>query len=147
MSVAGRSFGSGPSTRHVRLKKVLVVDRDPFWGHAVRTALEQSGFYLNLVAEPSEGRRRAFERTYDLVILSDSLGEGAIQAVVDEMAQRPSSPPVLIVAREGRLRRGPEGDGVPVFSILRRPCTIEEVVDAARALAGSPWEEPPPRGA
>ena len=147
MSVAGRSLGGSPSTRHVRLKKVLVVDPDPFWGQAMRAALEQCGFYLNLVAQPAEGRRRAFERTYHLVVLSDSLGEGAIQAIVDEMAQRRSAPPVLIVARQGCLRKGPESDGVPVFSILRRPCTIEDVVDAARALAGSPWEEPPPRGA
>lgn len=147
MSVAGRSIGGSPSTRHVRLKKVLVVDRDPFWGQVLRSALEQSGFYLNLVAQPSEGRRRAFERVYDLVVLSDSLGEGVIQAIVDEMGQRPSTPPVLIVAREGCLKKGPETDGVPVFSILRRPCTIEDVVDAARALAGSPWREPPQRGA
>lgn len=146
MSVAGRSFGGSPSTRHVRLKKVLVVDRDPFWGQAIRSALEQSGFYLNLVAQPAEGRRRAFERAFDLVVLSDSLGEGVIQAIVDEIGQRRSPPPVLIVARAGRLRRGPETEGVPVFSILRRPCTIEDVVDAARALAGPPWEEPP-RGA
>jgi DNA-binding response OmpR family regulator len=146
MSVAGRSIGHGPSTRHVRLKRVLVVDKDPFWGQALRSALEQSGYYLNLVVEPAEGRRRAFERTYDLVVLSDSLGEGVIQAIVDEIGQRRSAPPVLIVARVDCLRRRPETAGVPIFSILRRPCAIENVVDAARALAGSPWEEPP-RGA
>ncbi len=136
MSVTGHSLGERPSTRHVRLKKVLVVDRDPFWGQAIQAALEQSGYYLNRVSEPWEGRRRAFERAYDLVVPCDSLGEGAIHAIMDELTRRRESPPVLVVGSAGR-----KVEGVPVFSILQRPCTIEEVVDAVRALAGAPWDE------
>jgi DNA-binding response OmpR family regulator len=138
MSVSGHSLGERPSTRHVRLKKVLVVERDPFWGQAIQTALEQCGYYLNRVSEPWEGRRRAFERAYDLVILGDSLGDGAIHAILEEMMRRPEMPPVLVV---GAMKRKPEADAAPVLSMLRRPCTIEDVVDAARALAGSPWDQ------
>jgi DNA-binding response OmpR family regulator len=128
-------------TRHVRLRKVLVVDRDTFWGPAIRLALEESGYYLNLVADPQEGGRRALERAYDLVIVSASVGQGALQGILETLARRVKPPCVIVLAGADELRMQKDLQGVPCLSILRRPCAIEDVVDAARALIGVPWSD------
>jgi DNA-binding response OmpR family regulator len=141
MATAGHSLEERPSTRHVRVKKILVVDRDEYWGPAMRLALEECGYYLNLVREPAEGRRRAFERVYDLVIVSASMGEAAVRAILAELGRRGVPPPVVVVAGAGELRNRAVLETVPCVSLVRRPCPVEDVVDAARALVGDPWED------
>jgi len=128
-------------TRVVRLRKVLVVDRDAFWGPAIRLALEESGYYLNLVTDAQEGCRRALERAYDLVIVSASVGPGALQGILETLSKRVSPPGVILLAGADELRMQKDLEGVPSLSILRRPCAIEDVVDAARALVGAPWSD------
>jgi len=123
------------------LRKILIVDRDEFWGPSMSLALEESGYYLNRVADPAEGRRRAFERVYDLVVLSGSLGEPAIASMIGALARLTRPPAVLVVAREEELRGRGALALVPCLSFLRRPCRTEEVVDAARALIGAPWTD------
>ena len=62
MAAASYDPGSRPPTRCVRLLKVLVLDRDATAGTAVRLALEEAGYYLNLVSDVHEGCRRVQER-------------------------------------------------------------------------------------
>jgi DNA-binding response OmpR family regulator len=130
-----------PVTRFGRLRKILVLDGDPFWGPAIRLALEETGYYLNLVADPREGCRRVLERAYDLVIVSASLGHGALQAVLELVARRVTPPGVIVLAGADELRNQRDYPGVPRLSILRRPCAVEDVVDAARTLVGAPWTD------
>ncbi|HZE98491.1 MAG TPA: hypothetical protein VE981_15775 [Planctomycetota bacterium] len=131
----------GPPSGFTRLRKILVVDRDQFWGPAIRLALEEAGYYPNLVAEPREGCRRVLERAYDLVIVSASLGQGALQAILELVARRVTPPSVIVLAGVDELRMQKDFQGVPCLSILRRPCAVEDVVDAARALVGAPWTD------
>ena len=130
-----------PPTRFARLRKILVVDKDEFWGPSIRLALEETGYYLNLVAEPREGCRRVLERAYDLVIVSASVGQGALQAILELLARRVTPPSVIVLAGADELRMQKDHPGVPVLSILRRPCAVEDVVDAVRALVGAPWTD------
>ena len=130
-----------PPTRFARLRKILIVDKDEFWGPSIRLALEESGYYLNLVAEPREGCRRVLERAYDLVIVSASVGQGAIQAILELLARRVTPPGVIVLAGADELRMQTDHPGVPVLSVLRRPCAVEDVVDAVRALVGAPWTD------
>ena len=130
-----------PPTRCVRLRKVLIVDRDAFWGPAIRLALEESGYYLNLVADAQEGCRRGLERAYDLVVVSASMGQGPLLSILDALARRVKPPAVIVLAGADELRMRKDLEGVPCLSILRRPCAIEDVVDAARALVGVPWSD------
>jgi DNA-binding response OmpR family regulator len=129
------------SSRYGRLRKILVLDRDPFWGPAIRVALEETGYYLNLVADPREGCRRVLERAYDLVIVSSSLGQGAIQAILELSARRVTPPGVIVLAGADELRVVKDYPGVPSITVLRRPCAVEEVVDAARMIVGAPWTD------
>jgi hypothetical protein len=48
---------------------------------------------------------------------------------------------MLILAGSDELRKATESLGVPSLSILRLPCAVEEIVDAARALVGVPWTD------
>ena len=138
---AAQEFDPRPPTRCVRLHKVLVIDRDAFWGPAIRLALEDAGYYMNLVADPREGCRRALERAYDLVIVSASVGTGAVLGIVESLSRRITPPCMLILAGSEELRMEKDPLSVPSLSILRLPCPVEEIVDAARALVGVPWSD------
>jgi DNA-binding response OmpR family regulator len=141
MSAEEKTPDYRPPTRFARLRKILVVDKDEFWGPSIRLALEESGYYLNLVAEPREGCRRVLERAYDLVIVSASVGQGAIQAILELLARRVTPPGVIVLAGADELAMQKDHPGVPVLSVLRRPCAVEDVVDAVRALVGAPWTD------
>src|SRR5439155_1330628 len=108
-----------------------------FWGPAIRMALEESGYYLYLVTDAQEGCRRSRERVFDLVVASASLGQAALQAILESLARRVSPPAVLVLAGADELG-APE---LPALAILRRPCAVEDVVDAVRALVGVPWTD------
>jgi DNA-binding response OmpR family regulator len=141
MSYAGGSPGAKPPTRTGILRKILVIDRDEYWGPAVSLALEEIGYYLNWVKEPGEGRRRAFERVYDLVILSDSLGEPAVHSILEALSGHLRRPSVIVMTgAEATKGREPSCGGARC-SILRRPCKVEDVVDAVRSLVGVPWSD------
>ena len=141
MSPDEKRHDPNSSSRYGRIRKILVLDGDPFWGPAIRAALEETGYYLNLVAEPREGCRRVLERAYDLVIVSASVGPGALQAILELVARRVTPPGVILLAGEDELRMPKEVPGVPRLSILRRPCPVESVVDATRTLVGAPWTD------
>jgi DNA-binding response OmpR family regulator len=141
MSTAGGSLGAKPPTRAGILRKILIVDRDEYWGPAMSLALEEIGYYLNRVKDAGEGRRRAFERVYDLVVLSDSLGEPAIASILEALDRHARPPSVIVVAGAGEMKGRERYAEVPSLSILRRPCRVEDVVDAARALIGAPWSD------
>jgi DNA-binding response OmpR family regulator len=128
-------------TRCVRLRKVLVIDRDAFWGPAIQAALEETGYYLNLVADAREGCRRAMERAYDLVIVSASMGMGALVGILESLSHRISPPCVIVLAGADELRMEKDQLGVPCLSILRPPFAVEDVVDTARTLVGVPWSD------
>jgi len=141
MADPGHSLEDRPSTRHVRVKKILIVDRDEYWGPAMRLALQECGYYLNLVRDSVEGRRRAFERLYDLVVLSASMGEVTVRTILGELGRHGTPPPVIVVAGAEEIKDRAALQAVPCVSMVRRPCPVEEVVDAARALIGEPWED------
>lgn len=142
MAATSHPLHDRPSTRRVRIKKVLLVDADPVQGPAIRQALEEAGYYLNHVTSPAEARRRESERLYDLVVMSAALGEGVLGVLIDELGRRESPPPVLILAGAEGLRRRADMDGVTCLMVLRAPFRPEDTAQAVRTLAGPPWEEP-----
>jgi DNA-binding response OmpR family regulator len=141
MSQVGTAHSDRPPTRSARIQRILVVDRDPRSGAAMRLALEEAGYYLNLVRDPQEGRRRLFERVYELTLLSASLGEVAVRAILASAARLAQPPAAIVAAAEGELGSLEEAVRGPRLRILRRPCGREELLGAARALVGEPWTE------
>src|SRR3982751_4304324 len=100
-------------SRYGRIRKILVLDRDPFWGPAIRLALEETGYYLNLVTDPREGCRRGLERAYDLVVVSASVGLGPLLSILEALAKRANPPGVIVLAGADELRMQKELQGVP----------------------------------
>jgi DNA-binding NtrC family response regulator len=141
MSTTRRRYEPRPATRVARLRKVLVVDPDPYWGPALRLALEEAGYYPNQVGDAVQGACRAVERAYDLVVVSASIGEAPLQAFLAGLAKRNPLPKVLVIAGPEELSFQKDFHGVPCLSLLRRPCVADEVVDAARILVGLPWSD------
>lgn len=143
MTMTARQMHGGgpPSTRKIRVKKILMVDPDPARGSDVADALESLGYYLNRVAVAAEGRRRVAERVYDLVVLGADLGEAVLPVIVDELTGRPSPPPVLVLAGPDGLKRRADLDGVTCVMVLRGPISPGDAVEAVRTLIGGPWEE------
>ena len=147
--VAGRSSPASRGTQGGKYGQhfegfgppVLIVDPDSFWGPAIKLALEEIGYYLNLVTDPAEGCRRSQERAYDLVIASASLGQSALNGILETLARRVSPPCVIVLAGAEELRMRKDLEGVPCLTVLRRPCAVEDVVDATRALVGEPWTD------
>jgi DNA-binding response OmpR family regulator len=148
MSMTARSMHGGgpPSTRKIRVRKILLVDPDLDRASGVADALEALGYYLNRVTVAAEGRRRAAERVYDLVVLGADLGEGVLPVIVDELGGRASPPPVLVLAGPDGLKRRADLDGVTCVMVLRGPISPGDAVEAVRTLIGGPWEERKPKG-
>ena len=135
MSVSPSAPEGRTPTRLVRMRKILVIDRDPAWGPAIRLALEESGYYLNLVTDPSEGFRREMERAYDLVVVSSSVGAAGVRSVVDGRLRR-SNPPAALVLADAAAAPAEKR-----LIVLRRGCDLKEIVDAAQTLIGVPWTD------
>jgi DNA-binding response OmpR family regulator len=141
MATEEKRHDPNASSRYGRIRKILVLDRDPFWGPAIKAPLEDMGYYLNLVADPREGCRRVLERAYDLVIVSASVGPGALQAILELAARRVTPPSVIVLAGADEFQGQKDHPGVPCLLVLRRPCAVEDVVNEARALVGAPWTD------
>ena len=143
MTMTARQMHGGgpPSTRKIRVKKILLVDPDLARGNDVADALDSLGYYLNRVTVAAEGRRRVAERVYDLVVLGADLGEAVLPVIVDELTGRPSPPPVLVLAGPDGLKRRADLDGVTCVMVLRGPISSGDAVEAVRTLIGGPWEE------
>jgi two-component system, OmpR family, copper resistance phosphate regulon response regulator CusR len=141
MALAEMASGGKAPTRYGRLRKVLVVDSDPAEGDAVSKALDEAGYYLNLVRDPVEGARRCLERAYDLVIVSASLGQAALLGILETVARRNPPPAVVVLAGPAELSMRKDHEGVPCLTLLRKPAAPAEIAEAARILVGPPWTE------
>lgn len=130
-----------PPTRHYRIKKVLVVDRDAVWASQMRDALQECGYYLNQITDVREARRRVFERVYDLVVLSTSLGRSHLEEIFREMGKHADPPQVLLLAAPGDACTYEDPSLVPSVTLLRYPVDLDDVIYVSKALLGSPWED------
>ena len=130
-----------PPTRHYRIKKILIADRDAVWGAQTRDALQECGYYINQITDPQEAKRRVYERRYDLVVLSTSIGRTHLESIFREMGKHGEPPQVLLLAPPGDACTYEDPDIVPSVTILRYPVDLEDIVYVSKALLGSPWED------
>ena len=130
-----------PPTRHYRIKRVLVADRDIIWAGQMRDALQECGYYLNQITDAREAKRRVFERVYDLVVLSTALGRTHLEDIFQEMGKHADPPQVLLLAAPGDACTYEDPVAIPSVTILRYPVDLEDVVYVSKALLGSPWED------
>lgn len=140
MGVYEHAFERNPSTRHARLKRLLVVDQDEEWAEPLRDALAEAGYRLSLAAGAHEAIRQLLDHTPDLVVVSTLVGDRALDTLLSEFQSCATPPPVLLVAGLRGERRWEAWRTLPCVSIIRQPFRMGDVVEAARALVGDPWE-------
>ena len=118
---------------------VLVVDDEPLIAMALEAALEDAGYRVATAANGRQGLERLAEAPRpDLVLLDMMMPVMNGPAMLAAMAADPAlrAIPVIIVSSlpEVAVRARAQG----VASILRKPYTAEQVLDAiARALGGA----------
>jgi PleD family two-component response regulator len=134
MAASEYALAPRPPSRNVRIKRVLIIDRDDSWYRASQEMLVLRGYRVSRAVGVEDARRQVLERPPDLVLLSASVGEILLNALAEDFRGRPLPPLMLVVA--GREGPGSKVEGV---SVLRLPHTSEELGGAVAALIGSPW--------
>jgi DNA-binding response OmpR family regulator len=141
MAIHGEYPHERPETRHVRFKKILVVDRDGDWGLPVRETLAASPYLTRHVADIGEGACSIGRSEPDLVVISSLVGDHSLQMLLRELESLATPPPVLLLAYLHGESRWSPWRSLPCISILRTPFTMHDVLEGVRALIGEPWED------
>ncbi len=139
MPRAGFSLEEHPPTRHLRYKRILVVDPEDQWSRPIRDALEDCGFYVYAASGPREGARRFSDRAADLLVVSTFGGDRALRHVLEELQALSEPPPVLVVAALNGEMRWEAWQALPRVTRIRQPFTIDDIVQAARSVLGNCW--------
>jgi DNA-binding response OmpR family regulator len=141
MNNPGVSGGERPATRHVRFKEILLVEEDETWALALKDALSEGGFRVNLALSPSEAVRSLRRKSPDLVAVSALLGDEASELLLHELECLKLPPPVLLVGPRAGEKRWENWKALPVLSSVGQPFDLADVRQAARAILGSAWED------
>ena len=133
-------LGSGPSpeTRRVRFKEILVIDHWPF---AIGEALEEARYRLLPRVDLNRALHSVGRRGLDLVVVSDLVGDRALEALLEELRALDVPPPTVLVASLQGLKRWEAWRALSNTSIVCSPFRMEDVLEAVRAQIGDPWED------
>jgi DNA-binding response OmpR family regulator len=141
MDTHGHSLGERPSTRHVRYKKVLLVDHHEGWGEPILDVLTDRGYKV-VVASGAGAAANAMDRgPVDLVVVCAMVGEEMMTKLLEYLQGEACPPPVLLVAALHGDHRWEAWRQLPCTAVLRPPYTMADVVEAVKALVGSPWQD------
>lgn len=140
MSDTGASRQEGPATRHVRFKEILVVEDDETWALALQDALSGGGYRVNLTMSLYDAVR-AVRKSPDLVLVSALVGDQVSEALLREIESVKLPPPVLLVGTRKGEARWEAWKSLPCLSKVGQPFQLVDVLEAARAILGSPWED------
>jgi DNA-binding response OmpR family regulator len=141
MSNPVESRRDGPATRHIRFKEVLLIDEDETWGLALQDALSAGGYRVHLAVSLYDTVREVRKKLPDLMVISALLGNHVSESLLREIEGISLPPPVLLVgARTGEVR-WEAWKSLPCLSTVPQPFKLTDVLEAASALLGSPWED------
>lgn len=141
MSHSGETRREGPATRHVRFKDVLLVEEDETWALALKDALSAGGYRVNLALGLPEAVAALRRKSPELLLVSALLGEQASESLLRELEGRRVPPPVLLVGTRRGESRWEAWNSLSTLSRVEQPFTLGDVLESARAVLGSPWED------
>lgn len=113
---------------------ILVIDPDRPWSEAVCGALRERGFAPAPAATPAEAQWRLHERRYELLILSSSIGDIALESLMADLHGHGVPPPVLLIEDHRDGGASEAWRFLRAARTLRRPCRVRDVIDAASSL-------------
>ncbi len=113
--------------------RVLVVEDEADLARAVKQALAEEGFSVDVAADGETGAYNALSLDYDAVVLDIMLPKMDGWAVLARIREKKRTPVLLLTARDGVSDRVRGLDG-GADDYLTKPFSIEELVARLRAL-------------
>ena len=116
------------------MTRVLLVEDDAMMGQAVKIALFQAGYTVDL-ADTAEDAEAALDTTpYDLVVLDINLPGKSGLELVSDLRRRRKDIPVLALTARNTTRQKVEGLNAGVDDYLVKPFDLEELLARLQAL-------------
>jgi DNA-binding NtrC family response regulator len=136
--MATTGLEGSPTTRRVRLRRVLVVDPDAPWAEAVGGALALRGFVPVRLPDAEQARWRIREGPFDLALVSTAVAPPALELLLRDLRTRVPNAPVVLMVAADQDRGGEAWQFLRVARTVRRPCRVQDVADAIWAILGKP---------
>jgi DNA-binding response OmpR family regulator len=140
MDLAGNAVPE-EDTKQVRFKEILIVDQDEAWAFVMRDAVAGGGFCVTIATSLEEAVRKVRVKTPDLILVSCLLDVERAQALLSEIEQLPSTPPVVLVGMRHGDVQWDAWKQRRFVSVVPQPFKSRDILDVALALLGSTWEE------
>jgi len=126
------------------MTRILLVEDDAMMGQAVKVALSQAGYAVDL-ANMAEDAEAALDTTpYDLVVLDINLPEKSGLEMVRELRKRRKDIPVLALTARDTTKQKVEGLNAGVDDYLVKPFDLEELLARLQALLRRSNSRPTP---
>lgn len=117
-------------------KRILVVDDDPEIVGALRTVLEAEGYEVFCAANGYQGQVLAEQYPPDLIILDMMMPKRGGFPVLESMARKPGTPPIIMITANEGSRHKAYAEMLGVFDYIRKPFAVERLLESVqRALA------------
>lgn len=115
------------------MPRLLVAEDDIDLGHAMRRALEQEGYVVDLVARGDEVLAAMGASDYDVVLLDVGLPYGSGVEVLRQLRSRKDMTSVIIVTALDRTRHRVAGLDAGADDYVVKPVDLEELAARVRA--------------
>ncbi len=114
--------------------KILIIEDEKKVANFIKRGLEEEKFEIDTAYDGEKGTQKAFESSYDLIILDVMLPKKDGIAVVKELRARKNMVPVLILSAKDSLEDIVAGLNVGSDDYLIKPFAFAELVARVKAL-------------
>jgi len=124
--------------------RVLLIEDEHKIARALKKALEQERYAVDIAYDGDEGHAMATTEPYDVAIIDRMLpGEYDGMAIVRDMRAAKIHTPVLLLTALGSVKDKAEGLDTGADDYLTKPFALEELLARIRALMRRPKEQQP----
>lgn len=116
------------------MARLLLVEDDKMMGQAVKVALSQAGYVVDLVTEAEDAEAALEIIAYDAIVLDINLpGKSGLELAKD-LRSRGRSIPILALTARDTTKQKVEGLNVGMDDYLVKPFELEELLARVRAI-------------
>ena len=116
------------------MMRVLLVEDDAMMGQAVKVAISQAGYAVDLIYSAEDAEAALDTTPYDLVVLDISLPGKSGLEMVSGLRKRRKDVPVLALTARDTTKQKVEGLNAGVDDYLVKPFELEELLARMQAL-------------
>lgn len=124
--------------------RILLIEDEHKIARALRKALEQENYAVDVAFDGDEGHAMATTEPYDLAIIDRMLpGDHDGISIIKAMREKKIHTPVLLLTALGSIADRTQGLDSGADDYLVKPFALEELLARARALLRRPAEQQP----